>query len=292
MITEQMIKALPTANWTRADYDACNYLNQSAAKLLLVSPAHFRDYLDNPRKETAALRMGKLVHMATLEPELFHLQLITVPEDAPKKPTDKQRNAKKPKPETLEAIAWWDNFNEQATGKTIVDADEQQSALKMGLALSAELKHWGIKPVAQELSLTCTYDGINLKGQLDIISEDGWIYDLKSFEKRLSKYTVRSSVYKWGYQYQAAYYCLLFKQVFGIRAKGFRLVCVEKSSPNGTGVYEIPGELLAEGMAQVMQTFETYKACTAFNSWPSYPKEIITLEPYKDKEEVDAITFA
>lgn len=292
MITEQMIKALPTANWTRADYDAHQGLNQSAAKLLSVSPAHFRDYLDSPRKETAALRMGTLVHMATLEPELFHLQLMVIPEDAPKKPTEKQRNAKKPKAETLEAIAWWDNFNEQAKGKTLVDADEQAAALKMGLALSAELKHWGVKPVATELALTCTYDGIALKGQLDLISEDGWIYDLKTFEKRLSKYTVRSSVYKYGYAYQAAYYCLLFKQVFGLRAKGFRMVCVEKGSPNATGVYEIGGELLAEGMVQVVQTFETYKACTAFNSWPAYPKEIITLEPYKDKEEVDAITFA
>lgn len=292
MITEQMIKALPTADWTRADYDAHKGLNQSAAKLLSVSPAHFRDYLDSPRKETAALRMGTLVHMATLEPELFHLQLMVIPEDAPKKPTEKQRNAKKPKAETLESIAWWDNFNEQAKGKTLVDADEQAAALKMGLALSAELKHWGVKAVAKELALTCTYDSIALKGQLDLISEDGWIYDLKTFEKRLSKYTVRSSVYKYGYAYQAAYYCLLFKQVFGVRAKGFRMVCVEKGSPNATGVYEIGGELLAEGMVQVVQTFETYKACLAFNSWPAYPKEIITLEPYKDKEEVDAITFA
>jgi exodeoxyribonuclease VIII len=292
MITEQMINSLNTANWTRADYDACTHLNQSAGKLLLVSPAHFRDYLDSPRKETAALRMGTLVHMATLEPEVFTLQLMTIPEDAPKKPTDKQRNAKKPKPETLEAIAWWDNFNEQAKGKTLVDADEQAAALKMGLALSAELKHWGVKAMAKELSLTCTYDGIALKGQLDLVSEDGWIYDLKTFEKRLSKYTVRSSVYKYGYAYQAAYYCLLFKQVFGVRAKGFRMVCVEKQSPHATGIYEIGGEMLADGMVQVAQTFETYKACTAFNSWPAYPKEIITLEPYRDKEEVDAITFA
>jgi len=292
MITKEMIDALPTANWSRADYDACPGLNQSAAKLLLVSPAHFKDYLDSPRKETAALRMGTLVHQATLEPELFSTQLITVPEDAPKKPTDKQRTAKKPKPETLEAITWWDNFNEQAKGKTIVDADEQEAALKMGLALSAEMKHWGVKPVAQELSLTCTYSDIALKGQLDLISEDGWIWDLKTFDKRLSSYTVRSSVYKWGYQYQAAYYCLLFKQVFGIRAKGFRMVCVEKHSPNATGVFEIGGELLAEGMAQVTQTFDTYKACTAFNSWPAYPKQITILEPYKSKDEVDAITFA
>lgn len=292
MITNQMINALPTSAWTRADYDADTGLNQSAAKLLLVSPAHFRDYLDSPKKETAALRMGTLVHLATLEPLRFHSELITVPEDAPKKPTDKQRNAKKPKPETLEAIAWWDNFNEQAKGKTIVDADEQESARKMGAALIAELKHCGVKTIAQELALTCTYDGLKLKGQLDIISEDGWIYDLKTFEKRLSTYTVRSSVYKWGYQYQAAYYCLLFKQVFGIRAKGFRMVCVEKGSPNATRIYQIGGELLAEGMLQVLQTFETYKACTAFNSWPSYPKAITILEPYKSKDEVDAITFA
>jgi len=292
MITKQMIDALPTSTWTRADYDACTNLNQSAAKLLLVSPGHFRDYLDSPRKETAALRMGTLVHLATLEPDRFNAELITIPEDAPKKPTEKQLNAKKPKLEHLEAKAWWDNFNELAKGKTIVDQDEQEQAKAMGLALSAELKHWGVKPVAQELSLTCTYSDIALKGQVDLISEDGWIYDLKSMEKRLSPYTVRSSVYKWGYQFQAAFYCLLFKQVFGIRAKGFRMVCVEKSKPYATGIYEISGELINEGMLQVTQALESYKACTAFNSWPLYPKQINIIEPYKSKDETDAIIFS
>jgi len=292
MITKQMIDALPTANWSRADYDACTNLNQSAGKLLLISPGHFKDYLDSPRKETAALRMGTLVHLATLEPELFNSDLITVPEDAPKKPTNLQRNAKKPKPETLEAIAWWDNFELLAKGKTLVDQDEQEQAKAMGLALSAEMNHWGVNPVAKELSLTCTYSDIELKGQLDLISEDGWIYDLKSMEKRLSPYTVRSSVYKWGYHFQAAFYCLLFKQVFGIRAKGFRMVCVEKAKPYATGIFEISGELLAEGMLQVTQALESYKACTAFNSWPLYPKQINIIEPYKSKDETDAIIFS
>lgn len=292
MITKQMIDALPTANWSRADYDACPNLNQSAAKLLLVSPGHFKDYLTQPRKETAALRMGKLVHMATLEPERFSTELITIPEDAPKKPTEKQLNAKKPKLEHLEANAWWDNFNELAKGKTIVDLDEQQDAKHMGVALLSEMEYWGVNPIARELSVVCNYSDIDLKGQLDIVTADGWIYDLKTFEKKLSKYTVRSSVYKYGYQFQAAYYCLLFKQVFGFRPQGFRMVCVEKHSPNATGIYEISGKLLAEGMAQVNQAFDSYKACKAFDSWPLYPKQINILEPYEDKDEVEAITFA
>jgi hypothetical protein len=260
--------------------------------MALISPGHLKAAMDAPHKDTPALRIGSLTHMLVLQPELFTSSVICTPEDAPKKPTQKQREAKKPKAETLEAIAWWDNFEQLAKGKTVVDQDEQEQAKAMGLALSAELKHWGVKPVAKELSLTCTYSDIALKGQLDLISEDGWIYDLKSMEKRLSPYTVRSSVYKWGYQFQAAFYCLLFKQVFGIRAKGFRMVCVEKSKPYATGIYEISGELINEGMLQVTQALESYKACTAFNSWPLYPKQITILEPYKTKDETDAIIFS
>jgi len=55
MITKQMIDALPTANWTRADYDAHSALNQTACKLILISPGHLKAYQDAPKKETPAL---------------------------------------------------------------------------------------------------------------------------------------------------------------------------------------------------------------------------------------------
>lgn len=292
MITKQMIDALPTSNWTRADYDAHCALNQTAAKLILVSPGHLKAYLDSPKKDTPALRIGSLTHLFCLQPDLFTSQVICLPEDAPKKPTEKQRTAKKPKAETLEAIAWWDNFELTAKGKTIADRDEYQEAITTGQALNAEMKHWGIIPLATEVCLTCDYGDVKLKGQLDFITADGWIYDLKSFGEYITPKNVLRTVYKRGWHIQSAFYCLLFKQVFGFRPQGVRFICGEKAAPNATGVFEMSSDLVAEGGVLVTQAIEAYRAATAFNSYPTYPKQIHTLKPYENRAELDGITFA
>ena len=44
----------------RAAYRAHPALNQSAAKHLLVSPAHYQAYVNAPQEDTKALRFGKI----------------------------------------------------------------------------------------------------------------------------------------------------------------------------------------------------------------------------------------
>jgi hypothetical protein len=293
MLTQEMINALPTSNWNRADYDAHNALNQSLAKMLLISPGHFKQALDAPHKDSPALRIGSLTHMLVLQPELFTTSVICTPEDAPKKPTQKQREAKKPKAETLEAIAWWDNFEQASQGKMVVALDEYQEAVLAGQALKAEMAHWGITPIATELSLVCDYGKVPLKGQLDMVTADGWIYDLKTFGDYISPRNVLSTTYKRAYHLQSAWYCLLFKQVFGFRPKGFRMICVEKAQPNATAIFEISADLQAEGGVLMTQAIEAYAATMEFNSFPCYPKEIQQLKPWKSSGQSEStISFA
>ena len=294
MLTQEMINALPTAKWTRADYDAHKALNQSLAKMALISPGHMKASMEAPHKDSPALRIGSLTHLLVLQPELFTSSVICTPEDAPKKPTQKQREAKKPKAETLEAIAWWDNFEAASQGKMVVALDEYQDALLAGQALKAELAHWGITPVATELCLTCDYGKVPLKAQLDFVTADGWIYDLKTFGELITPRNVLNTTYKRGYHIQAAAYCMIFKQVFGFRPKGFRMVCVEKASPQATAIYEVSADLQAEGGVLMMQAIEAYAAAMEFNSFPCYPKEVQQLKPWKSASSgsSEAISFA
>lgn len=292
MITKDQIQALPTFSWDRATYDAHKALNQTGCKEILRSPAHYKAYLDGEKKDTAALRIGSLMHLYCLQPELFASQVITLPEDAPKKPTEKQRNAKKPKAETLEAIAWWDNFDQISQGKTVADTKELDVAVRTGQAMNDEMAHWGIKPLATELCLATTYGGLKLKAQIDMITTDGWIIDLKSFGDYITPRNVLATVYKRGYHLQAAFYSMMFKQVFGMRPQGFKLICAETAAPNASGCFELSSQLIAEGGVLVTQAMEAYAACTAFDSYPAYPKQIHTLQPYPTKGEAEAITFA
>jgi exodeoxyribonuclease VIII len=89
------------------------------------APAYYEWKRKNPRETTSpALLFGSLYHTAMLEPELLPKIYATVPADAPKKPTRVQREAKKPSIETIEAIQWWDRFQDSNEGKIIVDAED------------------------------------------------------------------------------------------------------------------------------------------------------------------------
>ena len=310
-MTPDKIKNLPTASWTRADYDAHQALNQSGLKHLLVSPGHYQSNLQNPTKDSEALRVGRLTHMAVLQPDEFANLVVCEPEDAPKRPTEKQRNAKKPSTETLSAIQFWQTFDEQTTGKIVADHDEFRHAVAMAKSIQAELAHWGIthpnaghklsthpidqiQIVGSELCLTTVYSGVPLKSQIDFIGSDGYIYDLKTCRDTLTPNNVLRNVYAMGYHIQAAFYSMMCKQVFGERPNGVRLIYVEKDAPHATAIFELSSELIADGMTHVTTGIDAYKAAKEFNHWPFYPKTINMLTPKRLAQDngTSGITFA
>lgn len=292
MITKQMIEALPSAKWTRADYDAHQALNQTGCKYILHSPGHYKAQLTAPKKETEALRIGSLTHLFVLQPDVFTSSVICTPEDAPKRPTKKQIEAKKPKPETIEAISWWNNFEEASKGKTVADRDEYAQAVRVGQALQAELQKHKVTPLATELCLVTNYGEVPLKAQLDLVTADGWIWDLKTFGDYITPNNVTKAVYQRHYHLQAAFYTQMFKQVFGTKPKGFRLACVEKEEPCATASFQISDDLITEGQMLMIKAIEAYRAATAFDSWPLYPDEIQIITPRKYAGEAGQISLA
>jgi exodeoxyribonuclease VIII len=54
-----------------AIYRAIDALNWSSLKLMAESPLMYKWRLENPRPDTAALTLGRAIHMAILEPEKF-----------------------------------------------------------------------------------------------------------------------------------------------------------------------------------------------------------------------------
>ena len=65
---------------SHTDYNQMKALNYSGAKQILVSPAHYQAWLDEVREETPALKLGRLVHLASLEPEVFDRTVRLMPE--------------------------------------------------------------------------------------------------------------------------------------------------------------------------------------------------------------------
>ena len=113
---------------SNAEYHALDYVSKSHLDEVNKSPFHYWDKYINPNRviqePTKQMILGSAFHTLVLEPELFDKEYIVESANAPKRPTETQRNAKKPSNQTLSAIAFWDSFDDKAKGKTFISLDK------------------------------------------------------------------------------------------------------------------------------------------------------------------------
>ena len=276
MYTPEEIQA-KLAGKTRADYDAIDALNQTAAKLLLKAPAKYAHDKANPRKDSKALREGIMTHAAVLDPEAF----------AKFKP---EPEADKRTKEGKEVHAYWASTLQPDDIRC--KADEYDNALSYADAVKAAMGRYNIVPVATEVMLKADYI-VPIKGSIDLIAEDGYIYDIKTTaEEATPKGFGRQLIWSDDFKLQAAWYLLLCKLNFGVRPKGFRFLVVEKEAPFLTAVFELHPDLIAEGEALMLSAMKAYEVCKSFNEWPAYPSEVITIARPTSTAALPPINFA
>jgi hypothetical protein len=276
MYTPEEIQA-KLAGKTRADYDAIDALNQTAAKLLLKAPAKYAHDKANPRKDSKALREGIMTHAAVLDPETF----------AKFKP---EPEADKRTKEGKEVHAYWASTLQPDDIRC--KADEYDNALSYSDAVKQAMGRYNIVPVATEVMLKADYI-VPIKGSIDLIAEDGYLYDIKTtMEEATHKGFGRQLIWSDDFKLQAAWYLLLCKLNFGVRPKGFRFLVVEKEAPFLTAVFELHPDLIAEGEALMLSALKAYEVCKSFNEWPAYPSEVITIARPQSTAPLAPINFA
>ena len=270
--------AAKAAAVTRSAYDCLPALNQTMAKVLLRSPAKYKHALANPPKATAALREGIMTHAAVLQPDLF----------ARYKPEpDVKKNTKEGKA----AYEYWKTT--LADTDLPCDCDEYDNALHYADGLRAVMAAHGIRVHAAEIALSATYMCVALKGSIDFIGVDGVIYDLKTTREEATQYGFGRELQRNpDFRLQAAWYMHLWKLNFGESPKGFRIIAVEKEAPYEGAVFELDQELIADGGIKMLEAITTFQKCTEFDTWPTYPAEIIKVEPYKKPGEAIPLSFS
>lgn len=292
-LTAPEIAARNKAN-NRAQYDALPGLNQSTARLFRRSIAHGDAALKLDRNPSAAMILGTLVHKAVLEPTDWSTY-YAVPADAPGRPSDRLRNAKKPSPETVEAIKYWDDlFNHY--GDRLVDADTHKTTEDIAASVRRAMEAYGIIPIATEVAL-CADFGIPIKGSLDLITEDGVIFDIKT----TSAAATRDD---WGRDLerdpdlalQVAWYSLLFRENFRSVPTAFRHIVVETKPPYAVQVFEADEEIKARGVELMLAAIDRYRAYQAgiaegLKYLPAYPAEVIKVSPWKPAAANNSLQF-
>ena len=260
----------------RQEYRAFPALNQSAAKKLLVSPAHYQAYMNAPQEETKALRFGTFVHSAILEPHTLNDLYATAP--------DVDRRTKDGKEQ-------WAAFATANAGKTILDAEESAIGHLVASHARLALKHHGVKFDATEVMYHVDYNGIPLKAAIDGVAGD-YLWDIKTTGAgEATPAGMLKSIRAYRYNLQAYWYRLVYELATGKRPLGFRFLFVEKEPPFATAVCEIGPELMSYAISDFEKAVNLYRDCTASGVWPAYPDDIQVID-IKSTSTAQTINFA
>jgi exodeoxyribonuclease VIII len=258
----------------RKEYRAFPALNQSAAKHLLTSPAHYQAYIHTPQEETKALRFGTFVHSAILEPHTLNDLYATAPD------VDKR---------TKQGKEDWAAFATANAGKTILDAEESAMGHLVASSARFALKRLGVEFDATEVMYHVDYNGVSLKAAIDGVAGD-YLWDIKTTDDA-SAAGMLKAIRNYRYNLQAYWYRLVYELATGKRPLGFRFLFVEKEPPFACAVCEIGPELMSWAIADFEKALTTYKDCTASGVWPAYPDDIQVID-VKTTTTAAPITFA
>lgn len=169
-----------------------------------------------------------------------------LPKDAPKKPSKSQREAKKPSPDTVAAIAWWDAWNAAHPGAIVLSFEDRQILTEAADAIR-RLPCWSEIEESQAQA-TVRRDspglGIGLQARPDWLHVGkGRLRDLKK-TRSLAFFGKQAIDLDYHLQAAVAGWCLAGD---GISIEQASLVAVEWKRGARAREYIIPHEALVEG---------------------------------------------
>lgn len=245
---------------SHAAYLELPYISKSGLDYIHQTPAHFKEYKENPPKETPALEFGRAFHEALLLPGQFERNYIMAPD------LDRRTRAGK---EAWAAIA--------QTERTPLKPEIYDQILGM---VDSVRRHPEAKSMIDhgETEISCVWrdpgQDVLCKCRPDLILPSGIIVDIKT-TKDASLNAFMRSIAKYRYHVQAAFYLdgiSTFEKV-----DKFVFIAVEKSPPYGVAVYALDEGAIDKGMSDYRKDLETYATCLRANRWPGYPTDIMNI---------------
>jgi exodeoxyribonuclease VIII len=243
-------------------YHSSPGISSSGLKLIGRSPAHYaQEYLIGPRREPSReMILGSALHALIEGEQAFDRAYIEAP--------DIDRRYKDGK-------AAWSEFEEQAAGKTILNAAEMAKVRGMRDAVfnhsrAANLLLEGIRE--RSIYWIDQASGELVKVRPDLLRPDlDLVADIKS-TANAEEEVFQRQVVNLGYDLSASLY------LEGAKVRRYLWIVVEREPPHGVMLYYASKDILSRGYFLWRQNLDTYAACRKANHWPGYPTDIVELE--------------
>lgn len=245
---------------SRKEYESLLATNWSSLRHMARSPAHYRHALVTPREDTPALKRGRGVHSAVLEPEKFAKDYVR---------WDGGRRAGKE----------WTAFQEEHAGREILTEDEYAECMAIAAAVLGDpiaARYVSKGKAEQTVKWTREWPtlgglagyGMACKGRMDFVADCGALVDLKT-TRDASPGGFGRAVVNFTMHAQAAFYSDGYEAMTGHRLP-FMLVAVENVAPYAVVVYQVPEEILELGREHYVELLERLHRCRETNEWPGY----------------------
>jgi exodeoxyribonuclease VIII len=267
-------------------YFADPAVSNSDLKKVARSPAHFKEYKQNPPEPTKAMAAGSAGHCAILEPEEFSNRYSILPDNAPAKPTDAMLKAfekgSKQQQSSLDRIQFWSTFQRQSEGKLIISNEDAAKYLHIGglIRNHPELSVFFESGLAERaIFAKDPVTGILCKCKPDYLTkvrDYKVMIEVKSTEDARPDAFTRTA-YNFGYFQAAAWYTSLMDWA-GLGAPDLYLIVVyERDPPHGIKIYEVPPEAMEFGERRYRQALDLYAYCKDMGEWPNYDTTVESL---------------
>lgn len=233
-----------------------------------------------PPKDRAGQLEGTLAHCSILEPDQFGKRYVVVPNDAPRRPTDAQWNAKNPSPESITSMAWWKDFNERHADKRVITAAQYDTAMRQGDSVRAlpeiaealgrgmpEVSAFWVDPETGE-PCRCRPDWVAKYSGNGVV-----LLDVKTFNVA-SADEFRRQVHRKRYHVQDAFYTDGHELATGLKTLGFVFVVVETEWPYAANALMLTERSREQGRRDYRRNLDTYAACRRSGVWPGYGSTI------------------
>lgn len=248
------------------NYNEIPAIRRSLLWELNKTPAHFKYAEENGGEETAALRLGTLIHTAVLEYVSYHDRYKVCP--------DVDRRTKAGKEEYQRFL------DTLEPGQEAITADENDLAHQMRYALHEDpyaSKFFEEFRPEQIYVWTDPETGEKCKMKADavaVIDGQDVLIDFKTTDSCADGHFERS-VKKYGYRLQAGMYSEgYFANTY--REPRFVFIAQEKKPPYACRVYECDPYFIEQGKADFHRLMQIYHYCRERNEWPGYaPAELL-----------------
>ncbi len=246
------------------DYGTVPGVNFSTLKHMAKSPLAYRHAVDNPRADTASLRLGRYVHALVFEPQNVDASYAVY-----------EHGARRGKV--------WDAYSDLYADKTILTESEARPARDMAAAVRA---HPLVRPyldapdgVFEEvITWVDPYTRIACKARLDWhIKSLGVLVDLKT-TRSIEMRAFGADVARYEYHCQLAHYANGLDIARGWMPRRQLFVAVEKAAPHDVlvGVVDEQAKDLARNA--VSDLLGRVAECRASSAWPGRYAEEQTVQ--------------